>query len=151
MYSHNKRAGSFKRALIVELYRERFCQVFHFQFFIIFSTALSEVRVNFGLTDYLSKSFFVNMIFFSHWLIVGFREGNHPEDFSRLTYKKLLEEVCRFSNVLKSHGVRRGDRISIYMPMVLELPIAVLACCRIGAVHSIVVSSIDKIQLPFFN
>lgn len=67
------------------------------------------------------------------------REGNHPEDFSRLTYKKLLEEVCRFSNVLKSHGVRKGDRVSIYMPMVLELPIAILACCRIGAVHSIVV------------
>lgn len=72
------------------------------------------------------------------------REGNHPEDYSRLTYKKLLEEVCRFSNVLKSHGVRKGDRISIYMPMVLELPIAILACCRIGAVHSIVVSKTLK-------
>lgn len=70
----------------------------------------------------------------------NFREGNHPDDFSRLTYRKLLEEVCRFSNVLKSHGVKKGDRVAIYMPMVLELPIAMLACNRIGAVHSIVVS-----------
>lgn len=67
------------------------------------------------------------------------REGNHPDDFSRITYKKLLQEVCRFANVLKSHGVRKGDTVSIYMPMVLELPIAMLACSRIGAIHSIVV------------
>lgn len=67
------------------------------------------------------------------------REGNHPDDSSRLTYKKLLQEVCRFANVLKAHGVRKGDRVSIYMPMTMELPIAMLACNRIGAVHSIVV------------
>lgn len=67
------------------------------------------------------------------------REGNHPDDFSKITYKKLLQEVCRFANVLKAHGVRKGDTVSIYMPMVLELPIAMLACARIGAVHSIVV------------
>lgn len=70
------------------------------------------------------------------------REGNHPDDYSRLTYRKLLEEVCRFANVLKNLGVRKGDRVSIYMPMVLELAIAMLACARIGAVHSIVVSDI---------
>ena len=69
-----------------------------------------------------------------------FREGNQPDDYSKLTYKKLLEEVCRFANVLKSHGVGKGDRVAIYMPMVLELPIAMLACTRIGAIHSIVVS-----------
>lgn len=72
-----------------------------------------------------------------------YREGNHSDDFSRLTYRKLLEEVCRFANVLKMHGVNKGDRVSIYMPMVLELPIAMLACARIGAVHSIVVSCLD--------
>lgn len=73
-------------------------------------------------------------------LFFNFREGNHPDDFSKITYKKLLQEVCRFANVLKSLGVRRGDTVSIYMPMILELPIAMLACARIGAIHSIVVS-----------
>ncbi|RZF36306.1 hypothetical protein LSTR_LSTR015171, partial [Laodelphax striatellus] len=65
-------------------------------------------------------------------------EGNDPEDYSRLTYRKLLEEVCKFANVLKSKGVKKGDRVAIYMPMVLEIVIAMLACTRIGAVHSIV-------------
>jgi acetyl-CoA synthetase len=69
----------------------------------------------------------------------NFREGNDPEDYSRLTYKKLLEEVCRFANVLKSKGVSKGDRVAIYMPMILEVVIAMLACSRIGAVHTIVV------------
>lgn len=68
-----------------------------------------------------------------------FREGNNPEDYTRLTYKKLLQEVCKFANVLKSHDVTKGDRVAIYMPMIMELPIAMLACTRIGAVHSIVV------------
>lgn len=89
--------------------------------------------------------------------IINFREGSHPDDFSRLTYRKLLEEVCRFANVLKMHGVNKGDRVSIYMPMTLELPIAMLACARIGAVHSIVVSIIfhyiilDKNLYNFFE
>lgn len=65
-------------------------------------------------------------------------EGNHPDDYSRLTYKKLLEEVCRFANVLKSKGIKKGDRVAIYMPMILEAVIAILACTRIGAVHSLV-------------
>lgn len=68
------------------------------------------------------------------------REGNDPEDYSKITYKKLLEEVCRFSNVLKSKGVVTGDRVVIYMPMVLEIVVAMLSCARIGAIHSIVVS-----------
>lgn len=75
------------------------------------------------------------------------REGNHPDDSSRLTYKKLLQEVCRFANVLKSHGVRKGDRVSIYMPMTMELPIAMLACNRIGAVHSIVFAGFSSDSL----
>lgn len=74
-------------------------------------------------------------------MIYLFREGNDPEDYSKITYKKLLEEVCRFSNVLKSKGVVKGDRVAIYMPMVFEIVIAILSCARIGAVHSIVVSS----------
>jgi acetyl-CoA synthetase len=68
------------------------------------------------------------------------REGNHGDDYTRFTYRKLLEEVCRFANVLKQHGVNKGDRVAIYMPMIMETPIAMLACARIGAVHSIVVS-----------
>ena len=65
-------------------------------------------------------------------------EGNEPGEQSRLTYRELLEQVCRFANVLKKHGVKKGDRVSIYMPMVPELAIAMMACARIGAVHSIV-------------
>ena len=55
-----------------------------------------------------------------------------------LTYKQLHREVCRFANVLKRNGIKRGDRISIYLPMIPEAAIAMLACTRIGAVHSVV-------------
>ncbi len=55
-----------------------------------------------------------------------------------LTYQQLHSEVCRFANVLKKHGVKKGDRVSIYLPMVPELPIAMLACARLGAIHSVV-------------
>ncbi|WP_304232627.1 acetate--CoA ligase [Jiulongibacter sediminis] len=66
-------------------------------------------------------------------------EPNEKEDESvTLTYKVLHERVSRFANVLKSHGVEKGDRICIYMPMIPELSIAVLACARIGAIHSVV-------------
>uniref|UniRef100_A0A1I8JEN4 acetate--CoA ligase n=1 Tax=Macrostomum lignano TaxID=282301 RepID=A0A1I8JEN4_9PLAT len=65
-------------------------------------------------------------------------EGNDPEDRTSITYAELLQQVCRFANVLKSNGVKKGDRVAIYMPMVLELVVAMLACARIGAVHSIV-------------
>ncbi|XP_044588467.1 acetyl-coenzyme A synthetase [Cotesia glomerata] len=70
--------------------------------------------------------------------IAFYWEGNDIEDYSRLTYRKLLEETCKFANVLKSKGVQKGDRVAIYMPMILELPIAMLACTRIGAVHSVI-------------
>ncbi len=56
----------------------------------------------------------------------------------RLTYRELHEQVCRFANVLKSLGIGRGDKVAIYMPLVPELPVAMLACARIGAVHSVV-------------
>ncbi|XP_067383203.1 acetyl-coenzyme A synthetase, cytoplasmic isoform X2 [Channa argus] len=65
-------------------------------------------------------------------------EGNEPGDELKVTYRELLHRVCQFANVLKSQGVKKGDRVSIYMPMVVELVVAMLACARIGAVHSIV-------------
>nr|XP_040048380.1 acetyl-coenzyme A synthetase, cytoplasmic isoform X2 [Gasterosteus aculeatus aculeatus] len=65
-------------------------------------------------------------------------EGNEPGDALTVTYRELLQKVCRFANVLKSQGVKKGDAVSIYMPMVVELVVAMLACVRIGAVHSIV-------------
>ena len=65
-------------------------------------------------------------------------EGNEPGEEKTLTYKELHAEVSKFANVLKSKGIKKGDRVSIYMPMILELPIAMLACARIGAIHSIV-------------
>lgn len=65
-------------------------------------------------------------------------EGDDPQDDKRITYKELHKEVCKFSNVLKSHGVKKGDRVCIYMPMIPEAAFAMLACTRIGAVHSVV-------------
>lgn len=66
-------------------------------------------------------------------------EPNAPDEHSRtLSYKKLLEKVCQFAHVLKKNGVKKGDRVCIYMGMIPELAIAVLACARIGAVHSVV-------------
>ncbi len=66
-------------------------------------------------------------------------EPNDPKErFIRLTYKELHEKVCKYANVLKKHGAKKGDRIALYMPMIPDLTIAVLACARIGAVHSVV-------------
>ncbi len=59
-------------------------------------------------------------------------------DTCSLTYQQLYYEVCKFANVLKKHGIKKGDRVSIYLPMILELPISMLACARIGAIHSVV-------------
>jgi acetyl-CoA synthetase len=65
-------------------------------------------------------------------------EGDNPYDDKKITYKELYEQVCRLSNVMKSNGVKKGDRVTIYMPMIPEAAYAMLACARIGAVHSIV-------------
>ena len=65
-------------------------------------------------------------------------EGDDPEQQSQLTYRELHHQVCKFANVLKAQGVKKGDRVCIYLPMILEASVAILACCRIGAVHSIV-------------
>ena len=65
-------------------------------------------------------------------------EGDNPDEDRKITYRELHQEVCQFSNVLKARGVNKGDRVSLYMPMIPEAAIAMLACTRIGAVHSIV-------------
>ncbi len=65
-------------------------------------------------------------------------EGDNPEEDRHISYKELHAEVCQFANVLKSRGVKKGDRVSLYMPMIPEASVAMLACTRIGAVHSIV-------------
>tara|TARA_Y100001970_G_scaffold253500_1_gene328339 strand:+ start:6511 stop:8448 length:1938 start_codon:yes stop_codon:yes gene_type:complete len=65
-------------------------------------------------------------------------EGDEPEDDAKITYSELHKKVCKFANVLKSRGVKKGDRVCIYMPMVPEAAYAMLACARIGAIHSVV-------------
>ena len=65
-------------------------------------------------------------------------EGDDPADSRHITYAELHAEVCRFANVLKAEGAKKGDRITIYMPMIPEAAVAMLACVRIGAVHSVV-------------
>ena len=65
-------------------------------------------------------------------------EGNNPTEDKKFTYKELTDEVSKFANVLKSNGVEKGDRVCLYMQMIPELTVAMLACARIGAVHSIV-------------
>lgn len=65
-------------------------------------------------------------------------EGDDPQDDASITFNELHEQVCKFSNALKSQGVRKGDVVCIYMPMVAEAAVAMLACTRIGAVHTVV-------------
>jgi acetyl-CoA synthetase len=65
-------------------------------------------------------------------------EGDDPAEDRRITYRELHEAICRFANVLKQHGVKRGERVTIYLPMIPEIAVAVLACARIGAIHSVV-------------
>ncbi len=78
-----------------------------------------------------------------HW------EGEEPGRAFSVTYRQLYEKVNKFAAVLKSRGVARGDRVVIYMPMVLELPIAMLACARIGAVHCVVYSGFGESALAY--
>ena len=65
-------------------------------------------------------------------------EGDDPKESRTISYRELFEETCRFANVLRAQGVRRGDRVTLYMPMIPEAAMAMLACTRIGAIHSIV-------------
>jgi acetyl-CoA synthetase len=65
-------------------------------------------------------------------------EADDPKSDKKITYKELHAEVCRFANVLKARGVKKGDRVTIYLPMIPEVAVAMLACARIGAIHSVV-------------
>jgi acetyl-CoA synthetase len=65
-------------------------------------------------------------------------EGDDPADSKHITYKELHDEVCRFANILRTRNVKKGDRVTIYMPMIPEAAYAMLACARIGAIHSVV-------------
>ncbi len=65
-------------------------------------------------------------------------EGDNPDNDKKITYKELHQQVCKFANVLKTQGVKKGDRVCIYLPMIAEAATVILACSRIGAVHSIV-------------
>jgi acetyl-CoA synthetase len=75
-------------------------------------------------------------------------EGDNPDDSEIITYRQLHERVQRFANVLKKHGVKKGDRVTIYLPMIPEAAYAMLACTRIGAIHSVVFAgfSPDSLQ-----
>lgn len=74
-------------------------------------------------------------------------EGNEPTEQRILTYKEMYTEVCKFANVLKSLGVKKGDRVCLYLQMIPELPIAMLACARIGAIHSVVFGAFSEDSL----
>jgi acetyl-CoA synthetase len=75
-------------------------------------------------------------------------EPNSPEEETKyITYKELHSKVCAFANVLKRNGAKKGDRICIYMPMILELSVAILACARIGAIHSVVFAGFSSTAL----
>ena len=67
-----------------------------------------------------------------------FEPNDSKDPAEHITYKELHERVCRFANVLKDKGIKRGDRVCIYVPMIPQLPVSMLACARIGAVHSVV-------------
>ena len=74
-------------------------------------------------------------------------EGDNPNESKKITYRELYSEVCKFANALKNNGAKKGDRITIYMPMIPEAAVAMLACARIGAVHSVVFGGFHQILL----
>ena len=79
--------------------------------------------------------------------IAFYWEGNDPTESKKLTYNQLYDKVCRFSNVLKNLNISKGDRVCLYMQMIPELPIAMLSCARIGAVHSVVFGAFSSDSL----
>ena len=70
--------------------------------------------------------------------IAFYWEGNDPQDFKKISYAELLIMVSKFAYVLTQKGVQKGDVVLLYLPMVIELPAAMLACARIGAIHCVV-------------
>ena len=89
-----------------------------------------ELNVSYNCLDRHIKNGYGDKVAY-HW------EGE-PGDTRSITYKELLHEVSKFANVLKEFGLKQNDTVAIYMPMILELPIAMLACARIGVVHSVI-------------
>ena len=75
-------------------------------------------------------------------------EGDDPEVDKKITYRELHEKVCKLANVLKDLGVKKGDRVTIYLPMIPEAAYAMLACARIGASHSVVFGGFSPDSLP---
>lgn len=80
-------------------------------------------------------------------------ESNDGSDFKKITYKELHHEVCRFANVLKKQGIKKGDRVCLYLPMIPEAVVAMLACARIGAIHSVVFGgfSADSLKMRILD
>ena len=74
-------------------------------------------------------------------------EGNEPGEQSEVTYRQLHAEVCKFANALKALGVQKGDRVCLYMQMIPQLPVAMLACARIGAIHCVVFGAFSEDSL----
>ena len=89
-----------------------------------------ELNVSYNCLDRHIKNGYGDKVAY-HW------EGE-PGDTRSITYKELLDEVSKFANVLKEFGLKQNDTVAIYMPMILELPIAMLACARIGVFHSVI-------------
>ncbi len=79
--------------------------------------------------------------------IAFYWEGDNPEHSKSISYQTLYEEVNRFANVLKSIGVKKGDVVCIYLPMIVEAPIAMLACARIGAIHSVIFGGFSPVAI----
>ncbi|XP_042908162.1 acetyl-coenzyme A synthetase [Parasteatoda tepidariorum] len=90
-----------------------------------------ETNICYNALDYNVNNGFGNKIAY-YW------EGNNSHERKSVTYRQLLKLVCKFSNVLKEKGIRKGDRVTIYMPMIIEGVVAMLACTRIGATHNVV-------------
>ncbi|MEP1856527.1 AMP-binding protein, partial [Nonlabens ulvanivorans] len=76
-----------------------------------------------------------------------FEPNNPDEESQHITYRELHERVSRFANVLKSQGINKGDRVCVYLPMIPELAVAILACARIGAIHSVVFAGFSSTAL----
>ena len=74
-------------------------------------------------------------------------EPNDPNEKSQITYNELFQKTCQFSNVLQDKGISEGDRVIIYMPMIPEAAIAMLACARVGAIHSVVFAGFSSSAL----
>jgi len=115
-----------------------------------FDVRKGRVFVNFmkGARTNISYNCLDRIIQQGHGSKVAFKwEGNCEHDQLEITYEELRERVIAFSKVLRSKGVRKGDVVAIYMPMVVELPIAMLACSRIGAIHSVVFAGFSSDSL----